>query len=131
MDPQADGQPHAAFLCQAGIQWPHGLHDAEPGPHGPLRIIFVRQGVAEVDEQAIAQILRDMPVKTGNHLDARRLIGAHDLPELFGVKLRRERGRADEVTEQHRELAAFRLGVMRATGGGASWWLRTIGWAGS
>jgi hypothetical protein len=102
-----------------------------PAPHGPLRIIFVRQGVAEVDEQAIAQILRDMPVKTGNHLDARRLIGAHDLPELFGVKLRRERGRADEVTEQHRELAAFRLGVMRATGGGASWWLRTIGWAGS
>jgi hypothetical protein len=26
--------------------WDH-LDDAQPGPHGPLRVIFVRQGVAQ------------------------------------------------------------------------------------
>ena len=51
------------LLLQAGIELAHGLHDPEPGPHGPLGVIFVRQGIAEVDEQAIAEILRDMPSK--------------------------------------------------------------------
>src|SRR5215472_5447704 len=50
-----------------------------------------------------------MPLKAGDHLGAGVLIGAHDLPELFGVKLRRERGRANQVTEEHSELAPFRL----------------------
>src|SRR5262245_52708346 len=50
-----------------------------------------------------------MPLKAGDHLGAGVLICAHDLPELFGVKLRRERGRADQVTEEHGELAPFRL----------------------
>jgi len=33
-----------------------GLDDAQPGPYRPLRIIFVHQGVAEVDEQAIPRV---------------------------------------------------------------------------
>src|SRR5262245_23087298 len=50
-----------------------------------------------------------MALKAGDYLGAGVLIGAHHLPELFGVKLRRERGRADQVTEEHGELAPFRL----------------------
>ncbi len=92
---------------------PQGFEHPEPGPHGPLRIIFMRQRVAEVDQQAIAEILRDMPLKAGNHFGAGVLIGPHDLPELFGVKLRRERGRADQITKQHGKLTAFCLGRAR------------------
>ena len=121
MDAQAHGQVHPPlarlcrrraqpFLPQAGRKLPHGFDHPQPGPHGPLRIIFVRQGVAEIDEQAVAEILGDMPLKAGDHLGAGVLIGAHDLPELFGVKLRRERGRADQVTEEHGELPALGLG---------------------
>ena len=96
------------FLLQAGIELPQGVEYPEPGPYRPRRIIFVGLGIAEVDEQTIAEILRDMPVKTGDYLGAGVLIGLHHLLQVFGVKLCRERGRADQVTEEHRELAPFR-----------------------
>ena len=113
MDPQAHGQVHPALLRQAGIELPQGLDDPQPGPHGPLGIIFVGQGVAEVDEQAIAEILGDMPLKAGDHLGTGVLIGPHHLAQLFRVELRREHGRVDQVTKQHGELAAFGLWGMR------------------
>jgi hypothetical protein len=37
------------------------------------------------------------------------LIGTHHLAEILRVELAGERGRVDQVTEQYRELAAFRL----------------------
>ena len=63
MDPQAYGQCHTPILLQADIELAQGLDHAQPGPHRPLRVIFVRQRIAEVDEQAIAKILRDMSSK--------------------------------------------------------------------
>ena len=109
MDAQAHGQLHPPLLRQAGIELPQGLDHPQPGPHGPLGVIFVRQRVAEVDEQAIAEILRDMPLKAGDHLGARVLIGPHHLAEVFRVKLAGEDGGVHQVTEQHGELAAFGL----------------------
>src|SRR5215470_16195401 len=109
MDAQAHGQLHSPLPPQASSKLPHGVEHPEPSPYGALGVIFVRQGVAEVDQQAIAEILRDMALKAGDHLGAAILVGAHNLPQLFGVKLRRERGRADQVTEEHSELAAFCL----------------------
>ena len=46
-----------------------------PSPARTARcaIIFVGLGVPEVDEQAIAEILRNIPVKTSDHLGARGL----------------------------------------------------------
>jgi hypothetical protein len=115
VDPQTHGQLHTALLGQAGIQRLHGLHDAQPGPHGPLGIIFMRLRIAKVDQQAIAEILGDMALKAGNHLGTGVLIGPHDLAEVFGVELARQGSRVDEVTEEHGELAAFGL-----CGGGCS-----------
>ena len=117
MDPQAHGQVHPPLLRQAGIELPQGLHHPQPGPHRPLGVIFVRQGVAEVDEQAIAEILGDMPLKAGDHLGAGLLIGPHHLAQVFRVELAGERGRVHQVTEQHGELAAFGLRGTRV-----SWW---------
>ena len=96
-----------SLLPQAGIELPQGFDHPQPGPHRPLRIIFVRQGVAEVDEQAITEILGDVPVKAGDHLGAGVLIGPHHLTQLFRVELAGEHGRVHQVTEQHGELAAF------------------------
>ena len=100
---------HAPLLRQAGIELSQGLDHPQPGPHRPLGIIFVRQGIAEVDEQAIAEILGDMPLKAGDHLGAGVLIGPHHLAQVFRVELAGEGGRVHEVTEQHGELAAFGL----------------------
>src|SRR2546422_632479 len=65
------------------------------------------QGIAEVDQQAIAEILGDMPVKTPDHLGAGRLIGPYHLAQLFWVTLAGETGRVHQVAKQHGELAAF------------------------
>jgi hypothetical protein len=107
MDPQTDGELHAAFLGQAGIEWPHGLHHPQAGPHRPLGVIFMRQGVAEVDEQAVAQILGDMALIVGDHLGARVLIGPHHVAQVFRIKLSGEHRRIHQVTKEHGELAPF------------------------
>jgi hypothetical protein len=73
----------------------------------------MRQGIAEVDEQAIAEVLGDMPVKAGDHLGAGLLIGPHHGAEIFRVELAGEGGRVHQVTKQHGELAAFRIGRVR------------------
>jgi hypothetical protein len=98
------------FLRQARVELPQGFEHPEPGPHGALGIIFVRQRVAEVHEQTVAEILRDMPLKARNHLGTGVLIGPHHLAQLFRVELAGEHGRVHQVTEQHGELAAFRFG---------------------
>ena len=69
------------------LSCPRASTHPQPGPHGPLGVIFVRQGVAEVDEQAIAEILGDMPLKAGDHLGAGVLIGPHHLAQVFRVEL--------------------------------------------
>src|SRR5947209_7839172 len=75
------------LLLQARRELSHGFDHPAPGPHGPLGVVLVRQGVAEVDEQAITEILRNMPVKAGNHLGAGVLISTHDLTQVFRVEL--------------------------------------------
>jgi hypothetical protein len=51
-----------------------------------------------------------MPLIAGDHRGAGLLVGPHHLPPIFGVELAGEGGGVDEITEQHRELAAFGLG---------------------
>ena len=69
----------------------------------------MRLGIAKIDQQAIAEILGDMPLKALDDLGTGGLIGAHHLPQIFGIELAGERGRIHQVTEQHGELAAFGL----------------------
>ena len=57
------------------------------------------QGVAEVDEQAITEILGNMAIKAGDHLGAGLLIGPHHLAQLFWVELAGEHGRVHQVTK--------------------------------
>jgi hypothetical protein len=72
------------------------------------------RGVPEVDEQAIAEILGDMPLKAGNHFGAGLLIGPHHLAQLLRVELAGEHSRVYQVTQQHGELTAFRVGGARS-----------------
>jgi hypothetical protein len=67
----------------------------------------VRQGVAEVDEQTVAEVLRDMPLIAGDHFGTRLLIGAHDLAQVFWVELAGQHRGIHQVAEQDRELAPF------------------------
>src|SRR5262249_20778810 len=75
VDAYADGQVHALLPCQTGVQRLHAREDIQAGTHRPLGVIFVRLRIAEVDEQAIAEILRDSPLITGDHFGAYLLMG--------------------------------------------------------
>jgi hypothetical protein len=102
MDSHPHGQSHPLLLCQAAIERRHGLHHAEPGPHCPLRIVLMGAWVAKVDEQAIAEILRYVPVKALDDLGGGLLIGAHHLAQVFGVELLAQTGGVNQVAEQDR-----------------------------
>jgi hypothetical protein len=70
VDPEADGQLDRLLPFEAGIQGPDGFHHLQPGADRPLRIVLVSLGIAKVDQEAIAQVLGDMPLKAGDHLGA-------------------------------------------------------------
>src|SRR4029453_11191698 len=82
-------------------------------------------GVAEVDQQAVAEVLGDVPVIALDHLGAGVLIGPHHLPPLFRVEPAGECGRIYQVAEKHRELAAF--GVWGAGSCGSDVWRERYG----
>jgi hypothetical protein len=109
MEAQAYGEGYPALPREARIELPDGFRHPEPRPHRPRGVIFVRPGIAKVDQQPIAEILRNMPVIALNHSGAGALIGPHHLAPLFGVELAGEHRRVHQITEQHRELAAFGL----------------------
>ena len=58
-------------------------------------------------EQAIAQILGQVALMALDHLHTGLVILLHDRTIVFGIELRREGSRTDEVTEHHRQLSAF------------------------
>ena len=69
-------------------------------------------GPAEIGEHAVAHELGDMALEARHLAGHRVLVGADDLPHLLGIEPRRQRGRADQIDEHHRELPA--LGVARS-----------------
>jgi hypothetical protein len=76
VNPHPDGEPATFLRLEAHSQLPYGFHHPEPGPHRPRCIIFVRLRIAKVDEQTIAEILRNMALE--------RL--AHDLEDVAAAR---------------------------------------------
>jgi hypothetical protein len=63
MDAKTHRQLHALSRLQTRIEYPHSLHNTQAGVHGPPGIVFMRPGIAKVHQQAVAQILGDVPIK--------------------------------------------------------------------
>jgi hypothetical protein len=108
MYPNADGQADA-LLLQASGEGSHGLDHRQSCPHGALRVVFVRQRIAKVDQQAIPQVLGNVPTETLDDRGAGGLVGSHCGAVVLRVELPGQCRRAHQVTEQDRELAALRL----------------------
>jgi hypothetical protein len=91
------------------IQGGDGLDHVEAGVHGTPGLVFMRLGVAKIDQQPVAEILRDIALQALDDLGIGGLIGPDHRTQVFGVELTGQLGRADEVTKQHGELAALGL----------------------
>jgi hypothetical protein len=79
----------------------------------PLSIILMRLRVAEIDQHAIAHIPGDEAIEPGDDFADGAVIGGDDLAIILGIEAPRQRGRADEIAEHHRELAPLGIGSSR------------------
>ena len=107
--PNAHGQSDPMLLFHAGGEGLHRLDHRQAGPHGALRVVFVRQRIAKVDQQAIAQVLRNVPVEALDDRGTGGLVGSHHGAVVLRVEVPGQRCRVHQVAEQDGELAAFRL----------------------
>jgi hypothetical protein len=67
-------------------------------------------GVAEIDQQAVAEVLGNMATIAANHLSTRGLIRHRDLTKVFRIKSIGECCGTHQVTEEDRELTTFGRG---------------------
>jgi hypothetical protein len=74
--------------------------------------------VAEINEDAIAHVLRDEAVKAAYRRGDAGVIAADDLAQVLGVEPRRKSRRTDEVAEHHRQLPPLGLLGGRGLGSG-------------
>ena len=91
----------------------------QPRPYRALSVVLMGLRIAEVDQHAVAHVLRYEPAEALHCLGDALLIGGNDLAQVLWVHTRRERGRTDEVREHHRDLAALG-GVLRLRFGRSS-----------
>ena len=63
----------------------------QPCAHGSLCVVLVRLRIAEVDQHAVAHVLRYEAAEALHGLCDALLIGRNDLAEVFRVHARRER----------------------------------------
>src|SRR5262249_12140871 len=110
MDTDPDSYLHPMMLGKVDIEGLHGCHHPQAGLHRPLYVVLMSLRIAKIDQQAVTEILRNIPLKALNHLGTGGLIRPDHLPEVFRIKLTGERGGVYEVAEHDSKLATFRIG---------------------
>jgi hypothetical protein len=83
MDTETDGQSDTSRLLQTRIQRTHRLDNPQSSMHGAQCVIFVRLGIAAIDQKTISEVLGDVPIKALNDLSACLLVGTHHLAQVF------------------------------------------------
>src|SRR5215467_12233112 len=94
------------------IEAADGVDRAKSGTDRPISIVFMRSGVAEIYQYAVAHILGDKPVEASDDFGNGTVISGNDLAQVLGVEPRRQGRRADEVAEHHGQLPPLG-GVLR------------------
>ncbi len=111
-DADADGER----LRSTGLQARHRRCYFQPGPHRPLGVVLMRPRIAEISEHPITHEFGDKAVIARDDAGTGVLIGADLLAQFLGVEPRRQRRRADEIAEHHRQLPPLG-GVLRLRAG--------------
>jgi hypothetical protein len=92
MDTDSKGEAHTRMTGEAGIERANGVDDGKGRAYGAVRIVLVGLGEAEVDENAVAEILGDVASEALYQLGGSLLQGADDVAEIFRVELTGEAG---------------------------------------
>ena len=92
------------------VEFRYGVEDRQARARSTLGVVVVRLGTAEVCHHAVAKVLRDMPAEALDCLRRRTMVPGDDLPPLFRIEMAGDLGRADQIAEKHRQMAALALG---------------------
>ena len=100
----------AASASPAGLpQLADRRGDRQPRPDGPLGLVLMRPRPAEIGQHAVAHELGDVALEARDLARHRVLIAADHLAHVLGIEPRRQRGRADQIDEHHRQLPPLGL----------------------
>ena len=97
-------------LAVAGVlavQFGQRALDRQRRPCRALGVVLMRHRITEQRHQPVAQFLGDMTAHFGDRRRGGVEVCADEIAPLLGIKLRRNAGRADQIAEHHREIAAF------------------------
>ena len=108
-DADMDLEPDPGRTCQCT----HALDRRQTGPHGALGVVFVRSGIAEIDEDAIAQVPSNEPVKALHGRRDTLPVGGNQIAQILRIEAGREARRSDEIAKHHCQLAALRTAGAR------------------
>ncbi len=92
-DNQPGGYADARLKGHVGsdLQRANRIENGKAGAHGPLCVMLIRCGVAEIDQHAIAQILGDKSVKPRHHIGDPFVEDGDPIVHVLGVKACRKR----------------------------------------
>ncbi len=100
--------PHAQTQMVLGLETIIGVtkirNDGEPRQDGAHGVVFMRLRIAEIDQQSVTAVLRDMTFVSLDRAHAGLVEHVQDLPHLLGIEPLRQRRGIDQVDEHHREL---------------------------
>ena len=107
VDADAHGERHRPLRAQPRVQLGDGVDDVETGLHGASSIIFMRDGIAEVDQDAVAVELRDGALVAADGRRRGFAVVADDVAEILRVDFARQLRGSHQVAEDERHVAAF------------------------
>ena len=104
VDPDPDRHRGAEPRLPLGRARRDGVEHLQRREDGAPRVVLVRDRIAELAEDAVAQVLRHVPLVPGDGVDADLVDLEHELAHQLGADLRRDRRRAVHVDGHHRDL---------------------------
>jgi hypothetical protein len=106
-EPRRDADAHLQGHTYRGRELRYCLDEGETGADGPLGVVLVCMGIAEIREHTVAHVLGDEAAIPLDRYCAAAMIGADDSPQVLWIEPARQRGRPHQIAKHHRELAAF------------------------
>jgi len=106
LDPDPTGQA-AALGPELKPDVRDRLHQAQPCADRANRIVFVRFGEPEVDDQSVAEDVGDPPAEALDDVRARVVVLVHDVAVVLGIEQITKTRRSDQIAEKDGYPAAF------------------------
>jgi hypothetical protein len=104
---ESSRDPDARSQGCAGLQPGQRRDQLQASAYRPLGVVLVSLWIPEINEHAIAHILRDEPIEPAHRFGSAFLVRRNNLSKVFRVHAGGQYRRADQVGEHRGDLAAF------------------------